>query len=192
MLRTIAEIRAGRVTIQETDSGTTVTVSVDNAQSTQLLPGERLYTSAEVGNLQASEAELVAAPLRREVASLTRQRENLIQELDHALVQIGNLEKSLAESRELVEFKTRVADEIDQEAERLRGKVRELIQAQEAGESAAVQLLSATLGRISGAVHTPALSDALRTTWQDKKAQAMRKAVREVRHLLGSPVPHQP
>ena len=53
MLRTIAEIRAGRVTIQETDSGTTVTVSVDNAQSTQLLPGERLYTSAEVGDLQA-------------------------------------------------------------------------------------------------------------------------------------------
>lgn len=35
--------------------------------------GERLYTAAEVGDLQASEAELVAAPLRRRVAELERE-----------------------------------------------------------------------------------------------------------------------
>lgn len=34
--------------------------------------------------------------------------------------QVVQLEKSLAESRELVDFKTRVADQIDQEADRLR------------------------------------------------------------------------
>jgi hypothetical protein len=36
---------------------------------------ERLYTAAEVGDLQASEAELVAAPLRRRVADLETELE---------------------------------------------------------------------------------------------------------------------
>ncbi|AAT36802.1 Pas54 [Actinoplanes phage phiAsp2] len=39
--------------------------------------------------------------------------------------QVRRLEATLAESRELVQFKEKVADEIDQEAERLRSKVRE-------------------------------------------------------------------
>jgi hypothetical protein len=65
---------------------------------------DRLYTAEEVGDLQASEAELVAAPLRRRIAEL---------------------EKSLAESRELVEFKTRVADDIDADRAKLHGQVRE-------------------------------------------------------------------
>lgn len=61
----------------------------------------RLYTAEEVGILQASEAELVASPLRRRVAEL---------------------ERTLAESRELVEFKTRVADDIDVERAELHKK----------------------------------------------------------------------
>jgi len=63
----------------------------------------RLYTAEEVGNLQASEAELVAAPLRRRVAEL---------------------ERTLAESRELVELKNQVADDIDVDRAELHDKVR--------------------------------------------------------------------
>lgn len=87
MIRTLAEVHADRVT---------VTVTLDDSLS------GRLYTAEEVGDFQASEAELVAGPLRRRVAEL---------------------EKTLAESRELVDFKTRVADEIDQDrnTERIRG-----------------------------------------------------------------------
>lgn len=160
MLRTIAEIRQGRVTIQETDSGTTVTVAVDNAQSSLTGP---LYKAAV-----DAERELVAAE---------GDRENLIRELD---VAVGTLK---VREDQVIRLKDQVA-----ELEKTLAARDNLLR----DATAQVQLLSATLGRISGAVHTPALSDALRTTWQDKKAQAMRKAVREVRHLLGSPVPHQP
>jgi DNA repair exonuclease SbcCD ATPase subunit len=75
---------------------------VDDALSTD--PAARLYTAEEVGNAQASEAELVAAPLRR---------------------RIEELERTLAESRELVDFKTRVADQLDEDRAKLHDKVRE-------------------------------------------------------------------
>jgi hypothetical protein len=80
MIRTLAEVRADNVTI---------TVSVDDALSTvrkicnwcpegtwdnRFHPDGashvQLYTAAEVGDAQASEAELVAAPLRRRIGEL--------------------------------------------------------------------------------------------------------------------------
>lgn len=48
----------------------------------RLVAGERLYTAAEVGDLQASEAELVAAPLRRRVGDL----ENELEKTQDALI----------------------------------------------------------------------------------------------------------
>jgi hypothetical protein len=91
---------------------------------------ERLYTAAEVGDLQASEAELVAEPLRRRIAELEAKAgyAKWCEENDRARAaerRVAELEKSLAESRELVEFKTRVADEIDADRAKLHGQVRE-------------------------------------------------------------------
>lgn len=79
MIRTLIEIQGGRVNVQETHEETTVTVTIDGALSNPAelaeaavrYERERLYTAAEVGDLQAGEAELVAAPLRRRVAALT-------------------------------------------------------------------------------------------------------------------------
>lgn len=74
MIRTLVEIRDGRVSIVEGTTETTVTVTVDGAPSTVPLGGqeERLYTAEEVGDFQASEAELVAAPLRSRITELER------------------------------------------------------------------------------------------------------------------------
>lgn len=115
MIRTLAEVRADNVTI---------TVSVDDAPSTvrkicnwcpegtwddRFHPDGashvRLYTAAEVGDAQASEAELVAAPLRQ---------------------RIEELERTLAESRDLVAFKDKIRADVDRDNIKLREKVREL------------------------------------------------------------------
>lgn len=55
----------------EIGPGRTVTVTIEASDAT----GERLYTAREVGDLQASEAELVAAPLRRELNRRTEERD---------------------------------------------------------------------------------------------------------------------
>lgn len=230
MIRTLVEVRNGRISILETPEETQVTITLDGEESTLLAPAERLYTSEEVGHYQATEAELVAAPLRREVASLERHRENLVTELDAALIRIGELdhkvrlydqdrkterdradqnrawaeraelraekaEITLTESRELVAFKTRVADEIDQEADRLRDKVRELAQGKDARDrllhdaTSDRDRMAAQIGKVNGAVHSPAILAALRTTWSMPEAKAMQTAIRDVRQAIGSPGP---
>lgn len=74
MIRTLVEIQGGRVSIRETGTGQTeVSVIVDGALSEVEGLGSRLYTAEKVGDLQASEAELVAAPLRRRIAELMGQ-----------------------------------------------------------------------------------------------------------------------
>lgn len=60
----------------EIGPGRTVTVSIEASDAT----GERLYTAREVGDLQASEAELVAAPLRRELAEVKRELDRRTEE----------------------------------------------------------------------------------------------------------------
>lgn len=81
-IRTHEELRADRVTVEITGTGAEVTEFAETR-----LPSRNLYTDEEVANLQASEAELVADPLRRRIAEL---------------------ERTLAESRELVAFKDTV------------------------------------------------------------------------------------
>lgn len=79
----------------------TVTIQVDDA------PAARLYTAAEVGELQASEAELVARPLREENQRLARQvceydrdRRTERDRADKAQARVAELEKALARSIE--------------------------------------------------------------------------------------------
>lgn len=62
----------------EIGPGRTVTVTIEASDAT----GERLYTAREVGDLQASEAELVAAPLRRELAEVKRELTRRTEERD--------------------------------------------------------------------------------------------------------------
>jgi chromosome segregation ATPase len=69
MIRTLIETREGRVTVNESAEGVTVTITHDSGESTQL-PSRNLYTDEKVAELQASEAKLVAEPLRRQVAEL--------------------------------------------------------------------------------------------------------------------------
>jgi chromosome segregation ATPase len=61
--------RIGAILAEGKASGTDEFLSVPEIEE-RLVAGERLYTAAEVGDLQASEAELVAGPLRRQVAEL--------------------------------------------------------------------------------------------------------------------------
>lgn len=61
-IRTHEELRTDRVTIEITGTGAEVTEFAE----------AKLYTDGEVANLQASEAELVAGPLRRRIAELER------------------------------------------------------------------------------------------------------------------------
>lgn len=69
-VRTYDEISSERVRI-EVAPGQRATIDiVDGEVSTGL--ASRLYTAAEVGDAQASEAELVATPLRRRIAELER------------------------------------------------------------------------------------------------------------------------
>lgn len=133
---------------------------------------DRLYTAEEVGDYQASEAELVATPLRARITELEAELERyrrahvctsdckpnahvafignaLVKEWERAaaaesdradkaedaLIKVRaereTLEKTLAESRELVTFKTRVADDMDKDKETLFRKLqaeRELVQ----------------------------------------------------------------
>lgn len=79
---------------------------------------DRLYTAAEVGDLQASEAELVAAPLRRA-------NEVLAEDYARSRKRVIELEKQLAESRELVDFKNKLLGGNTEDKARLRDKVRE-------------------------------------------------------------------
>lgn len=55
------------------EPGRTVTVTIEASDG----PAERLYTAREVGDLQASEAELVAAPLRTEINALKNRLETV-------------------------------------------------------------------------------------------------------------------
>lgn len=55
------------------EPGRTVTVTIETSDG----PAERLYTAREVGDLQASEAELVAAPLRAEINALKNRVETV-------------------------------------------------------------------------------------------------------------------
>lgn len=55
------------------EPGRTVTVTIETSDG----PAERLYTAREVGDLQASEAELVAAPLRTEINALKNRLETV-------------------------------------------------------------------------------------------------------------------
>jgi hypothetical protein len=80
-----------------------VTINVTAADSNKAgrvvtrLIGSRLYTAEEVGEAQYGEAELVAAPLRKKIAEL---------------------EGQLAQSRELVTFKTGVIDALQGDVEK--------------------------------------------------------------------------
>jgi hypothetical protein len=59
-------------TIQEFhDAHVTIKITVDG-QAEAAAIAQQLYTAEQVGDYQASEAELVAAPLRRQVAELER------------------------------------------------------------------------------------------------------------------------
>lgn len=62
------------------EPGRTVTVTIEASDAPAT--GERLYTAREVGDLQASEAELVSAPLRRELAETKRELDRRTQERD--------------------------------------------------------------------------------------------------------------
>lgn len=108
-IKTLDEVRDERVQ---------VVITLDGATSTD--PARRLYTAQEVGELQASEAELVAAPLRREISML---------KLD-----VDSLQRQLAEANDRCEKNAHVALEGRQlvvELERQRAELTSAMDAQE-------------------------------------------------------------
>jgi cell division protein FtsB len=84
MIRTLEEVQGSRLAVNIREvafagNELTVRLTIDGSLSTVPLGGqeERLYTAEEVGNLQAGEAELVSAPLRRQVAELEAEVDRL-------------------------------------------------------------------------------------------------------------------
>lgn len=198
MVRTLIEIQGGRVAVQETPEKTTVTVTVDAAG----LLAERLYTAAEVGDAQASEAELVAAPLRRQVMSLGRelivQRERNA-ELDTELanaraegqLRAEELERQLTELKRQLAAVTDRAKENREWAERAEGRLASAgLKLKDAERT--IQILSDQLGRISGAVHSPEVVTVLGRVIEGWEFSTLAGAVRKVRDALGSRSPAEP
>lgn len=101
-VRTLDETRAERVTIAVAPGQRAVIEIVDSAQSGT----DRLYTNEEVAALQASEAELVAKPLRARIAELVEEVNRRIKdaadhhiERDEALDKVSALETHRDELR---------------------------------------------------------------------------------------------
>jgi hypothetical protein len=144
-VRTAEEIAADRVTIE--------------------VNGARLYTAAEVGDAQASEAELVAAPLRRRIVEL----ETALDARDFA----AEGEESEARRR-VIELTADLA------ATRC-----ELYEARRV-----IEFKAAALGKVAGAVTGTHVLGALRnpwTIWTETEAVALAGAVRDVRRITGLP-----
>ena len=121
----------------DVDLGQAVTQAVERIESLEKAL-TLTTTSREFNRKRVIELEDELERYRRAHVCTDRCRENahvafegngLVKELEDELAtereRADRAEKSLAESRELVAFKERVADEIDQEADRLRDKVRE-------------------------------------------------------------------
>lgn len=105
---------------------------------------ERLYTPAEVGAAQASEAELVAAPLRRRVTELEGEIRRMDDQISGQTERAGQLDRRNAQLTEELIRRTHERDEREKaranleaetnerimghvrEADRLRTKIREL------------------------------------------------------------------
>lgn len=186
-VRTAEEIAADRMTIE--------------------VNGARLYTAAEVGDAQASEAELVAAPLRHRIEELEARLEkgHVCTEacrpnahvaflgrkrLDEAEAEASEARRRVIElTAELAEQRQR-ADANQAWAERAEGRVsaygldlsatrRKLADAERA-----IQILSAQL---SGAIYSPEVVSALRRVYETWEPRIMGEAIRKVRDALGSP-----
>lgn len=119
-IKTLDEVRDERVQ---------VVITVDGATSTD--PARRLYTAQEVGELQASEAELVATPLRGQIAMLKLDVDSLQRQLAGAQRQIADLEPGKAELEAELARRTREREEretaravLESELERERSRSR--------------------------------------------------------------------
>lgn len=172
---------------------THVTVEIRASQDEVVEVHQRLYTAAEVGDAQTSEAELVSAPLRRRVAELEAELDardlvhgGLQRKIREHLQSIGARDRLLREATE----KVRLYD-VDRRTEHQRAERNqewaERAEARLADAEAAIQTLSGQLGRISGAVHSPELVQAMNPMWQARETTVLREAVRQVRDALGSP-----
>ena len=194
------------------DAHVTIEIVADDQAEAELV-AERLYTAAEVGHAQASEAELVAAPLRRRIAELEARLERghvctpACRPNAHVAFQgrqrVTELEAEASQARRRVIELTREleaererADENLAWAERAEGRLaafgldRVSNQRALADAQAAITSLSGQLGRISGAVHGPPIHRALMTdwtSWSESDAAALTSAIRQVRDALGSP-----
>lgn len=107
-IKTHEELRADCVTIEITGTGAEVTEFAETR-----LPSRNLYTDDEVAALQASEAELVAGPLRHRIAELERM-------LAGAIDREAGLEEGwAADHKEIVALREKVhAFNLDRKTER--------------------------------------------------------------------------
>lgn len=143
--------------------------------------GARLYTPAEVGDAQAGEAELVAAPLRDRVRELE--------------VRISELSGSLFTARQGLSSESRRADSNRMWAARAEAVIVETEEREEtlkfelACAKDAIKKLSVQIGQISSVVHSPDLAKAMSLVYMAPETTALRDAVRDVRGALGLPDP---
>jgi hypothetical protein len=93
--------------------------TLDQARETRVtveVNGARLYTATEVGNAQASEAELVAAPLRARIAELSRQLSQAWSSREDERQRADRLERELSDARQSIAARDRLLATATEEA----------------------------------------------------------------------------
>jgi hypothetical protein len=188
-VRTAQEIAADRLTIE--------------------VNGARLYTAAQVGDAQASEAELVAAPLRRRIAELearlerelsdARQsiaaRDRLLgaasEERERFRVGMETAEAEAAQAREkVIELGSQVIDANQRARENRewaeRAEARVAATGLELAESRRViEFQAAQLRVVADAIHQPAVGRALGRVYEAWEPRTMAEAIRSARSAVG-------
>lgn len=173
MVRTLVEIRNGRVSIQETADETTVTVSLDGAMS-----DDGLLSNAQV------RSDIAQAAMKRNLESQVAELRDLLAGSDSAL---GTAADDLARSRALVQGERQRVADLEHDLNTVRESEAELRRSLEARNNLLAGA-TAQLGKVSGAVHGPTILAALdQVARNPEQADTLANAVREVRRLVGSP-----
>jgi chromosome segregation ATPase len=158
------------------------------------------YTAAQVGDFQASEAELVSAPLRRRIEELTadRNKETAARQAadqarqEMALAEVA-LKRQVRELRELCDARQNTIDSMSDDLGTLRDRVRETKQSLDARDRL-LREATTKLREVAARVFHESVAESLVETknW-NTAGYHLADVIREIRGILGgSEGPYSP
>lgn len=168
MVRTLVEVRDGRITINEDEDKTTVTVDMSRSVDAENAWNRVNELEAQVKELEDSLARM-ADNFNESQRQLKEARTG-----EHLVFQMPEGENLEITGENFLKVLARLSqtEEIETEAKR------------------AVETLSDTLGKVGGAVIGPEIREALRWPSENRTESqdaALTEAVRDVRRIIGTP-----